>query len=126
MQAEDAVRAWLEVVDGLRVGPALGFGPVGDRHRDDLLEFFELAHDDRPVRPGARRGNEEVIAAGLGLETAVAGRSRAPVRRDPMAKLGGLADIVSPGVARDSGVVVPLAINHETHERILLSPAARP
>ena len=53
---------------------------VDDRHRDDVLEPLEEAVDDRAVRPRARGGDIQVVAAGLGRVV------RAPVRPDPVAE----------------------------------------
>ena len=120
MQPEDAVRAGFEFVDGLGVGPPLDFGAVSDRYGDYVIEIFELTHENRPMRPGARVGNEEVVAIRFGLEHAVTGRPWTSIRGDPMAKLRGLANKASPVVTRDPGVDVPFAVNHKTHMSILL------
>ncbi len=69
-------------------GPAvLAHEPVHDRERSiDVLEAFQLAEDQRAVRPRAGPRDVEVVAARLGLEPALAGRSRRPVRRHPVAE----------------------------------------
>ena len=66
------LRRGIEAVD--RIGPHTGAvveGPaalvanrIDDRHADRVFEPFELAHDDRAVRPRTRERHVEVIASG--------------------------------------------------------------
>src|SRR5436190_18358102 len=50
------------------------------------------------------------------LESSLARMFRFAIRRDPVAKPGGLADKMTARVARDSRIVVPLSIDHKAHE----------
>src|SRR5208282_5944000 len=79
-----------------------------DRHRNDAVELFELAENDRAVRVGTRERDVEVIASALGGKAALTGRSRTSIRRDPIAKnrLGGHE------APTGHGGVVPLAVPH--------------
>jgi hypothetical protein len=54
--------------------------PVHDRERDHGLEPFELAEDERPVRPRACERDVEVIAARFCLEPSRSGRPRRAIR----------------------------------------------
>lgn len=50
--------------------PASVADRVDDREADHVLEPLQPAEDDRPVRPGARQGDVEVVAAGGGGQVA--------------------------------------------------------
>src|SRR5215471_14991649 len=56
-----------------------------------------------------------MIAAGFGLKSIVSGRTRTPVRRDPMAESRIRANEMTSRIARDLVIVVPFAIEHESH-----------
>src|SRR5215813_12968552 len=56
-----------------------------------------------------------MITAGFGLESFVAGRTRAAVRSDPMAESRIRANEMTSRIARDLVIVVPFAIEHESH-----------
>ena len=53
---------------------------VHDGHADDVFEFLEFPHDDRPMRPGAGPGDIEMVAAACRLVAGVT------VRGDPTLK----------------------------------------
>ena len=57
------------------------------RNADHVGQLLQLAEDQGAVRPGAGERDIEVIAAGLGLEAALAGRAGGAVGRHPVAKL---------------------------------------
>src|SRR5439155_16593036 len=50
------------------------------------------------------------------LESSLARMFRFAIRRDPVAKPGGLADKMTARVARNGRIVVPLSIGHKAHE----------
>src|SRR5437773_11094618 len=50
------------------------------------------------------------------LESSLARMFRFAIRRDPVAKPGGLADKMTARVARNGRIVVPLSIDHKAHE----------
>src|SRR5947199_8231795 len=50
------------------------------------------------------------------LESSLARMFRFAIRRDPVAKPGGLADKMTARVARNGRIVVPISIDHKAHE----------
>lgn len=91
--------------------------PVHDRERDHGLEPFELAEDERPVRPRACERDVEVIAARFCLEPSRSGRPRRAIRSDPVPERGGLAHEAP---ARAFGIVPliePDAVDKQSHRR---------
>src|SRR5215831_6537209 len=56
-----------------------------------------------------------MIAAGFGLKSIVSGRTRTPVWRDPMAESRIRANEMTSRIARDLVIVVPFAVEHESH-----------
>src|SRR5947209_5353307 len=59
---------------------------LDDIHRDDALEALELAKHDRAMRPRAGKRDVEVIAPARSGKSPFAARSRAAVRRHPVAE----------------------------------------
>src|SRR5260370_2039658 len=55
--------------------------------RYDVIETFELAHEQRPGRPWAGQSHVEVVASCFGREAAFARRAGTAVARNPVAKL---------------------------------------
>src|SRR5690606_32440539 len=98
--------------------PAL-IGPARQRERDRdvLLEPFELAEDQRAMRPRAAERDVQVVAAGLRLEAAFARRPRCAVRRHPAADDGWAA--LEASVAEPQGrrllIGNPAAVDHRSH-----------
>ncbi len=81
----DVVQERLRAVDRVRHDAGAGLeGPAVARpscqftteSADHALEPFQLAEDQRAMRPGTGVGDVEVIAAGLRLEAALAARAR--------------------------------------------------
>src|SRR5690606_2982581 len=62
------------------------------RDADHVLQLLEPAPDQRARSPRADQRHVQMVAAGLGGESAIAGRTRAAVWRDPAAEARGLAD----------------------------------
>src|SRR5262245_44237355 len=56
-----------------------------------------------------------MITAGFGLESFVSGRTRAPVRSDPMTESRIRANEMTARIAGDLVIVVPFAVEHESH-----------
>src|SRR5215510_15699087 len=56
-----------------------------------------------------------MITAGFGLESFVSGRPRTAVRRDPMAESRIRANEMTSSIAGNLVIVVPFAIEHESH-----------
>src|SRR4051794_16274307 len=83
----------------LREAPAFGieFG-LHDGDGDGMLEALQLAGGQSARGPGADERDIEMIAAGLGLETALARGSGAAVGRYPVAERRFLADEGALGV----------------------------
>ena len=69
----------------------------GDRNRDGILQFFQLAVEQRPAGPRTIVGNIQVIAARLRPKAAVSGWAGRAVRGDPMPKRRFLPDKTAPG-----------------------------
>ena len=76
------------------IGPGLvelpAFGEhvrLDDRDADRVGQLLQLAEDQRAVRPRAGERDIEVIAPGLRLESAFAGRAGRAVGRHPVAEL---------------------------------------
>ena len=96
-------------VDGVRDGAGAVAEPpamravkrLDHRHRDDVLEPLEHAHDHGAVRPGAGQRDIEMIAAARGGKAAVAGRAGAAVLGHPVAEARGRAH-EPPGRVRSS------------------------
>ena len=108
----------------LELPAVLGHVPVHGRDPDRVLEAFELAHDQRAVRPRAGERDVEVVAPGLGLEPARAGRSRATVVRDPVAELG--VDAHEAAVLAALVLIAPDALDQHAHgQSSPCSPAPR-
>ena len=59
---------------------------LDDRDADRLGQLLQPAEDQRAVRPGAGERDVEMVAAGLGLEAALAGRAGRAVGRHPVAE----------------------------------------
>jgi hypothetical protein len=100
---------------------------LDDIHRDHVLKSLELAEHDRAVRPRAGERDIEVIAPARGRKAAGAARTRAAVRRHPVAEFR-LAALEAPagrlGVV-ETGVpdtVDHLAMGHENSAVILRWP----
>ncbi len=68
-------------------GPAaVAQQPMDHRGRDHVFVALEPAEDEGAVGPGARERDNEMIAAGLGLEAAGAARPGFSARRHPVAE----------------------------------------
>src|ERR671913_1073226 len=60
-----------------------------------------------------------MITAGLGFETAVAGRSGCAVGRYPVPELRSRADKMSPRITRNCILIFPFALHHHAHRKLL-------
>ncbi len=107
-------------------GPAVRLHQrMHDADVDVVFQPLQAAEDQRPVRPGAGRGDIEVIAPGFGGEPAFARGAGAAVRRHPVAERGCLALELSAGALRIVPGVVPLAVDQQAHSRLRALPAMR-
>ncbi len=89
--------------------------PVRHRQADHALQPLEAAEDERAVGPRAGERHVEVIAAGLGLEAALARRPRCAVRRDPVAEARVRAHETAAAARRVVPLVVPDAVDENAH-----------
>src|SRR5690606_15016613 len=89
------------------------------RDVDEGFESFELAVDERPVRPGTGVTDVEVEAPRLGTDGPLSIRTRAAVRGDPVAALGGVALEVALLIAFVPAVL-PDTIHQQSHVSSLL------
>ena len=88
---------------------------------DHVFELFQLAEDQRAMRPGAGERNVEVIAAGFGRKTTLAGRAGTAVRGDVIVENRRLAD--EPAIVLNAHInVSPRAIDKQAHFHLRLIP----
>ena len=88
VEAFDAVHGVGNRLGARRERPAFGSHVAVDgRDADQRFEPFELANDQRAMRPRARERDVEVIAVRLRAEAAAARRAGRAVGRYPIAKL---------------------------------------
>ena len=99
LRAED--RIGNDARAGLEGPAALAQQPVDDRERDHALEALEPAEDERAMRPRAGERDDEMIAAGFGLEAADAARPRLAARGHPVAERRVGADEMAGPVVRE-------------------------
>jgi len=90
---------------------------IDDRQRDQVFEPFQLAEDQRAMRPGAGERDIEMIAPGLGLEAAFARRAGRAFGGHPVAELRLGAFEMAGGGFRVIPDVVPDAVNEHAHRR---------
>ena len=118
VHVEDAVDR-SEVVEPAGIGPALALGQIRLQDRNRILETFQLAHQDRTVRPRARGSGNEVISAGFRLET------RRTIPRDPFAEPRLWSHKVAIAARHRRVVLLPNAIHEHTRLRSRM-PSAPP
>ncbi len=83
-RAEDRIRN--DAAPFVESPAALAEQPMDDRERDHALKGFEPAEDEGAVGPRAGERNNEMIASGLSLVAACAGRPRFAARGHPVAE----------------------------------------
>jgi len=101
---------------GLTESPAvLTHEMMDDRHRNDGLELLQLAVDEGPVSPWAGKRDIEVVAAGLGAESAPLALGRPAVGGDPVApdRIG--ADEATPALLLLRSMIGPDAVDQQSH-----------
>ena len=93
----------------------------GNRNGNDTGQALQHAKQQCPVCPRATVADEQVVTAGLGRKSSVAGRSRRAVGRDPVADRRYRANPASVFVfqLRGFGIGRPATVDHDAHRKIL-------
>ena len=96
---------------------------LDDRHRDCGFQFLELAEDERAMRPRTGQRDIEMITAGRRSKTARSRRSRAAVRRHPIAKVRLRPHKAA--IDRSLDLVRPHSVNQLAHKSLPSSRSRR-
>src|SRR5690606_32038191 len=91
---------------------------------DQAVEPFELAKDERAMRPGAGERDVKVIAPGFGLVPARAARAGRAIGRDPVPERRLLAHEAPAGAFGVVPLILPDTVDKQSHR--FSPPAAVP